>query len=164
MAKVGFIGLGNMGGPMVRNLIKAGHSLKVYDLSEDAINFAVQAGAVATKSVKEASSEVDFVVTMVPVGSNVREIFLEDGILAAAAPGTVMIDSSTIDVGSAQAVHEAAKSAGFNMIDAPVSGGVIGADAGTSPSCAVETKTALKRPSRYYKVWGKILYIAVPEV
>ncbi len=131
MAKVGFIGLGNMGGPMVRNLIKAGHSLKVYDLSEDAINFAVQAGAVATKSVKEASSEVDFVVTMVPVGSNVREIFLEDGILAAAAPGTVMIDSSTIDVGSAQAVHEAAKSAGFNMIDAPVSGGVIGADAGT---------------------------------
>ena len=109
MAKVGFIGLGNMGGPMVRNLIKAGHSLKVYDLSEDAINFAVQAGAVATKSVKEASSEVDFVVTMVPVGSNVREIFLEDGILAAAAPGTVMIDSSTIDVGSAQVVHEAAK-------------------------------------------------------
>ena len=113
MAEVGFIGLGNMGGPMVRNLIKAGHSLKVYDLSEDAINFAVQAGAVATKSVKEASSEVDFVVTMVPVGSNVREIFLEDGILAAAAPGTVMIDSSTIDVGSAQAVHEAAKSAGL---------------------------------------------------
>jgi len=130
MAKVGFIGLGNMGGPMVRNLIKAGHSLKVYDLSEDAINFAVQAGAVATKSVKEASSEVDFVVTMVPVGSNVREIFLEDGILAAAAPGTVMIDSSTIDVGSAQAVHEAAKSAGFNMIDAPVSGGQAGAENG----------------------------------
>ena len=72
----------------------------MYDLSEDAINFAVQAGAVATKSVKEASSEVDFVVTMVPVGSNVREIFLEDGILAAAAPGTVMIDSSTIDAGT----------------------------------------------------------------
>ncbi len=131
MAKVGFIGLGNMGGPMVRNLIKAGHSLKVYDLSEEAINFAVQAGAMATKSVKEASSEVDFVVTMVPVGSNVKEIFLENGILTAASPGTVMIDSSTIDVQSAQTVHEAAKSAGFNMIDAPVSGGVIGADAGT---------------------------------
>ena len=131
MAKVGFIGLGNMGGPMVRNLIKAGQSLKVYDLSEEAINFAVQAGATATKSVKEASSEVDFVVTMVPVGSNVKEIFLENGILTAASPGTVMIDSSTIDVQSAQSVHEAAKSAGFNMIDAPVSGGVIGADAGT---------------------------------
>ncbi len=131
MAKVGFIGLGNMGGPMVRNLIKAGHSLKVYDLSEEAINFAVQAGAMATKSVKEASSEVEFVVTMVPVGSNVKEIFLENGILTAASPGTVMIDSSTIDVQSAQTVHEAAKSAGFNMIDAPVSGGVIGADAGT---------------------------------
>ena len=136
----------------------------MYDLSEDAINFAVQAGAVATKSVKEASSEVDFVVTMVPVGSNVREIFLVDGILAAAAPGTVMIDSSTIDVGSAQAVHEAAKSAGFNMIDAPCQVVSSVQMLAPSPSCAVETKTALKRPIRYYKVWGKILYIVVPEV
>ena len=65
MAKVGFIGLGNMGGPMVRNLIKAGHSLKVYDLSEDAINFAVQAGAMATKSVKEASSDADQITSII---------------------------------------------------------------------------------------------------
>ncbi|MBH69578.1 MAG: 3-hydroxyisobutyrate dehydrogenase [Rhodospirillaceae bacterium] len=131
MSRIGFIGLGNMGGPMVRNLIKAGHSLKVYDLSEEAINFAVQSGATATKSVKEAATGVEFVVTMVPVGENVREVFLSDGVLAAADPGTVLIDSSTIDVASAQAVHAAARAAGFNMVDAPVSGGVTGADAGT---------------------------------
>ncbi|MBT4353467.1 MAG: NAD(P)-binding domain-containing protein, partial [Rhodospirillaceae bacterium] len=80
MARIGFIGLGNMGGPMVRNLIKAGHSLSVFDLSEEAMNFAVQSGAVAAKSVPEAASGVDFVVTMLPVGANVKEVFLNNGI------------------------------------------------------------------------------------
>ena len=131
MARIGFIGLGNMGGPMARNLIKAGHSLKVFDLSEEAVNFVVQSGAEAAKSVKDAAKGVDFVVTMLPVGANVREVFMNDGVLAAADPGTVMIDSSTIDVESAQAAAVAAKEAGFTMVDAPVSGGVTGADAGT---------------------------------
>ena len=93
MAQIGFIGLGNMGGPMVRNLIKAGHSLKVFDLSEEAINFAVQSGAIAASSVKDAAAGVEFVVTMLPVGANVKEVFMEDGVLTAADPGTVMIDS-----------------------------------------------------------------------
>jgi len=131
MARIGFIGLGNMGGPMARNLINAGHTLKVYDLSEDAVSFVVQSGARAAESVKDAASGVEFVVTMLPVGNNVRDVYMNDGAIASADPGTVMIDSSTIDVESAQAAHAAANEAGFTMLDAPVSGGVIGADAAT---------------------------------
>ena len=142
MSHIGFIGLGNMGGPMVRNLIRAGHSLKVFDLSEEAINFAVQLGAVATKSVKEAAIGVDFVLTMLPVGTNVKEVFMNDGVIAAADAGTIMIDSSTIDVETAQATYLAAKAAGFDMIDAPVSGGGLGADAGTLTfMCGGDKKT-----------------------
>lgn len=129
MARIGFIGLGNMGGLMARNLITAGHSLKVFDLSEEAMNFVVQSGATAADSVKDAASGVDFVVSMLPVGANVREVFMNDGVIAAADPGTVFIDSSTIDVDSAKATASAAKDAGFEMVDAPVSGGTVGADA-----------------------------------
>lgn len=131
MARIGFIGLGNMGGPMARNLITAGHTLKVFDLSEEAMNFVVQSGATQADSVKDAASGVDFVVSMLPVGANVREVFMNDGVIAAADPGTVFIDSSTIDVDSAQAAAAAAKEAGFEMIDAPVSGGTTGADEAT---------------------------------
>ncbi len=131
MARIGFIGVGNMGGPMTRNLIKAGHSLKVYDLNEEAVNFAVQSGAKRAASVKDAASGVDFVVSMLPVGDNVRAVFLGDGVLAAADRGTVLIDSSTIDVETARAVHAAAAERGYAMLDAPVSGGVAGAEAAT---------------------------------
>jgi 3-hydroxyisobutyrate dehydrogenase len=129
MARVGFIGVGNMGGPMARNLIKAGHAVKAFDLSEEAMNFAVQSGARAATSVKDAASGVEFVVTMLPVGDNVRAVFLVDGVLAAADPGTVLMDCSTIDVETARAVHAAAAERGYAMLDAPVSGGVGGAEA-----------------------------------
>jgi 3-hydroxyisobutyrate dehydrogenase len=131
MASIGFIGVGNMGGPMARNLIKAGHGLKVFDLSEEAVNFAVQSGAKRAASVKDAASGVDFVISMLPVGENVRAVFLNDGVLAAADRGTVLIDSSTIDVETARAVHAAAAERGYAMLDAPVSGGVAGAEAAT---------------------------------
>jgi 3-hydroxyisobutyrate dehydrogenase len=155
MSRIGFIGLGNMGGPMVRNLIKAGHSLKVFDLSEESINFAVQSGAVAAKSVKEAASGVEFVVTMLPVGANVKEVFMNDGVIAAADSGTVMIDSSTIDVEAAQAAHTAAKNAGFNMIDAPVSGGVTGADAGTLTFMCGGDKKSFEKAKPILEAMGK---------
>jgi len=129
MARVGFIGVGNMGGPMARNLIKAGHAVKAFDLSEEAMNFAVQSGARAATSVKDAASGVEFVVTMLPVGDNVRAVFLVDGVLAAADAGTVLMDCSTIDVDTARAVHAAAAERGYAMLDAPVSGGVAGAEA-----------------------------------
>jgi len=130
MARVGFIGVGNMGSLMARNLIKAGHSLKVYDVSEEAMNFVVQSGAKRAASVQDAAKGVDFVVTMLPVGANVRTVFLGEGVIAAADKGTVLIDSSTIDVDSARAVHAAAaerdrgkaeeemKTAGVDTLDA----------------------------------------------
>ena len=131
MARIGFIGLGNMGGPMARNLVKAGHEVKGFDLSEEAMNFAVQAGVQAARSVGDAASEVEVIVTMLPVGQNVRDVYLDEGALETAASDTLLIDSSTIDVDSARAVHEAAAAKGLQMLDAPVSGGVGGADAGT---------------------------------
>ena len=131
MARIGFIGVGNMGSLMARNLIKAGHSLKVYDVSEEAVNFVVQSGAKRAQSVQDAAKAVDFVVTMLPVGGNVRDVYLADGVITAADQGTVLVDSSTIDVETARAVHAAAAERGFAMLDAPVSGGVAGADAAT---------------------------------
>lgn len=131
MATIGFIGIGNMGGPMVRNLVQAGHSVKAYDRSEDALNFAIQAGAEGADTAAMAATAVEFVVTMLPVGANVSDVYLRDGVIEAASPGTVVIDSSTIDVATSQAVHESAAKAGLAMIDAPVSGGTMGAEAGT---------------------------------
>ena len=96
MAKIGFIGVGNMGGPMTRNLLKSGHSVKAFDLSEEALNFVVQSGAVAVASPAQAATDVDIVVTMLPVGVNVREAVLDGGVLDAASPGTLMIDSSSL--------------------------------------------------------------------
>ena len=91
----------------------------------------MQSGAERAASVQGAAKGVDYVVTMLPVGGNVKDVFLGDGVIGSADPGTVFIDSSTIDVDSSVAVHEAAKAAGFDMIDAPVSGGTTGADAAT---------------------------------
>jgi 3-hydroxyisobutyrate dehydrogenase len=145
MARVGFIGVGNMGSLMARNLIKAGHDLKAYDLSEEALNFAVQSGAQRASSVEDAAANVDFVVTMLPVGENVRAVILEEGLLRTASKGTLVIDCSTIDVETARAVHAAAAAAGFSMLDAPVSGGVVGADAATLTfMCGGDKATFLK--------------------
>jgi 3-hydroxyisobutyrate dehydrogenase len=155
MARIGFIGVGHMGGPMARNLIKAGHSLKVYDLSEEAVNFAVQAGAKAAPSVKDAARGVDFVVTMLPVGENVRAVFLGDGVLAAADRGTVLIDSSTIDVETARAVHAAAAERGYAMLDAPVSGGVAGAEAATLTIMCGGDKATFEKTLPILQAMGK---------
>ena len=131
MASIGFIGLGNMGQHMARNLIKGGHSLKVFDLNEENARYVAQAGAKAVASAAEAAKDVDFVVTMVPVGADVRRVFVDAGVIGAAKPGTILIDSSTIDVETARAMHEAAAKAGYRFLDAPVSGGVGGAEAAT---------------------------------
>ena len=131
MARIGIIGLGNMGGHMARNLVTAGHQVKGFDLSEEAMNFAGQSGVQAADSVKDAASEVDIVVSMLPVGANVREVMTNEGVFAGASPGTLIMDSSTIDVETAQQMHAMATEAGFEMLDAPVSGGTVGADNAT---------------------------------
>ena len=155
MARVGFIGVGNMGSLMARNLIKAGHSLKVYDLSEEAVNFVVQSGAKRAASIKDAATDVDFVVTMLPVGENVRTVFLENGVLAGAGKNTLLFDSSTIDVESARAVHTAAAEAGFSMLDAPVSGGVVGAEAASLTFMCGGDKTTFLKARPLLEAMGK---------
>jgi 3-hydroxyisobutyrate dehydrogenase len=131
MATIGFIGLGNMGAHMARNLIKAGHALKVFDLNEDAVRQAVQSGAKAAVSAASAATGVEFVITMLPVGANVRSVLVDAGVIGAVSPATVLIDSSTIDVTTARDMHAAVTAAGHEFLDAPVSGGVGGAEAGT---------------------------------
>ncbi|USG60535.1 3-hydroxyisobutyrate dehydrogenase [Sneathiella marina] len=132
MARIGFIGVGNMGGPMALNLLKAGHSVKVFDLSADAVALCVAEGAEACATATEAASGVGVVVTMLPKGDHVRAVYLGDaGILAAADADTLFIDCSTIDVATAREAATAASAAGMHMVDAPVSGGVGGAAAGS---------------------------------
>ncbi|NLY59501.1 MAG: 3-hydroxyisobutyrate dehydrogenase [Gammaproteobacteria bacterium] len=131
--KIGFLGLGNMGGPMAHNLIKAGHQLTVFDLSEAAVASLVAAGASAAPSITElARSDVEMIITMLPAAPHVKSVYLgEDGLLANIAPQVRLIDSSTIDPMSAREVAAAAAEKGNRMIDAPVSGGTGGATAGT---------------------------------
>lgn len=132
MATVGFIGLGNMGGHMAHNLVKAGHTVKVFDVVSELVQVALDRGATRASSVAEAVSDVDVVVTMLPAGEHVRDVYLGDsGVIAAVRADTLLIDSSTIDVVTARAVTAAAADKSLLMLDAPVSGGVGGAQAGT---------------------------------
>ena len=132
MARIGFIGLGNMGLPMARNLVAAGHEVRVFDTAASAVERAAAAGATAAVDLVAATAGAATVITMLPAGQQVREVYLGPaGIIARTAPGTLLIDCSTIDVETARAVHAAAAAAGFDMLDAPVSGGVAGAEAGT---------------------------------
>ena len=132
MTSIGFIGLGNMGGPMASNLISAGHAVSGFDVMASALDRTVCNGVTATASVSESVRECEVVITMLPAGEQVRHVYLGDeGVLASAAPRTLLIDCSTIDVATARDVNEAAASRNLEMLDAPVSGGVGGAEAGT---------------------------------
>jgi 3-hydroxyisobutyrate dehydrogenase len=132
MAAIGFIGLGNMGGPMAANLVKAGHRVTGFDLVPGRAAALAAAGGVAAASAAEAAAAGDFVVTMLPAGPDVREVYLGNGgVLGRAGTGALLIDCSTIDVETARLVAERAREAGFAMLDAPVSGGTAGAAAAT---------------------------------
>ncbi len=156
MARIGFLGLGNMGGPMARNLLKAGHSLKVFDLSAAAVEKATSAGATAAAKPADAARDVDVIVTMLPAGAHVRSVYLgDDGLIATAAKGTLMIDCSTIDVATAREVIAAATAAGHGMIDAPVSGGVGGAEAGTLTFMVGGADEAFERAKPFLEAMGK---------
>jgi len=129
MATIGFIGLGNMGAPMAGNLVKAGHRVVGFDLSAACLDAASQLGVEIARVGAEAASEADAVITMLPAGKHVLSAY--EALVAAARPGTLFVDSSTIDIASSRAAHERAASAGMLTLDAPVSGGVGGAAAGT---------------------------------
>nr|HRK71897.1 NAD(P)-binding domain-containing protein [Micropepsaceae bacterium] len=156
MSTIAFIGLGHMGGPMAKNLLKAGHQVIAFDLAEASLNDVVQAGAKAAPSAVAAVKGVDAVVTMLPAGQHVRAVYLgATGILAAAAKGTLFIDSSTIDVDSARAVHTAAAEAGQEFVDAPVSGGTAGAAAGTLTFMSGGSDSAFARAKPILSAMGK---------
>lgn len=133
MATIGFIGLGNMGGPMAANLVKAGHKVQVFDLVQAALDKAVAAGASAASSALEAVKGAEFVVSMLPAGVHVESLFVtgEQPLFDAVEPGVLIIDSSTIDSETAKRVAVAGAARGIDFIDAPVSGGVGAATAGT---------------------------------
>jgi 3-hydroxyisobutyrate dehydrogenase len=132
MARIGFVGLGNMGLPMALNLIKAGHQVEGFDVNGTAVAKLRAAGGAALESVKLAASRADVLITMLPSGNEVREVYLGPaGVLESTSPGVLLIDSSTLDVESARLVAAAAQANGLSMVDAPVSGGVGGAQAAT---------------------------------
>jgi 3-hydroxyisobutyrate dehydrogenase len=129
MTTIAFIGLGNMGGPMAANLVKAGHRVVAFDLSQELREAAQAQGAQAAGSAREAVAEADTVVTMLPAGKHVLSVWGD--IVPTLRPGTLVIDSSTIDVESAKKAHAMAEERGCRSLDAPVSGGVGGAKAAT---------------------------------
>jgi 3-hydroxyisobutyrate dehydrogenase len=132
MATIGFIGLGNMGAPMAANLVKAGHQVAGLDLVPGAAEALASKGGRAAASAAAAAAASEIVITMLPAGPQVRSVYLgEEGVLSHARKGALLIDCSTIDVETTRAVAAAAADAGFDMLDAPVSGGVSGAEAAT---------------------------------
>ena len=138
MARIGFIGLGNMGLPMAQNLIKAGHTVEGVDVNPAAVEKLKAAGGTPVETAKTAAARADVVITMLPAGKQVREVYLGvGGIVEDANPGTLLIDCSTIDVETARAVATEAEKKGLLMLDAPVSGGVGGATAATLTFMAV---------------------------
>jgi len=132
MSVVAWIGLGNMGGPMSANMVAAGHEVRGFDLNPDALATAAQTGVSAAGSIAEAVAGADVVFTMLPKGEHARAVYFgDDGVLACTDTSTLLVDSSTIDMETAQSLHDAAAAAGFRFVDAPVSGGISGATAGT---------------------------------
>jgi 3-hydroxyisobutyrate dehydrogenase len=130
MARIAFIGLGHMGGGMAPNLAKAGHEVRAFDLVAEAVQHATEGGCTAASSAAEAVKDADVVITMLPAAQHVRAVYEKD-VAPNAAPGTLLIDCSTIDVDSAREVGDQMKAAGFDFVDAPVSGGIAAAAGGT---------------------------------
>lgn len=132
MKKVAWIGLGRMGLPMATHLVNAGHSVTGYDLSEDSLIKAEAVGIARARTIKDAVAGADVVFTMLPQGADVLSVYKDpEGILAHATPSTLLIDSSTISIAACHELHSLAKVAGFRFLDAPVSGGTVGAEGGT---------------------------------
>ncbi len=154
MAKIGFIGLGNMGGPMAANLVQKGHAVKGFDLSPANIAKAEARGIAKAASAADAAIDVDAVITMLPAGKDTLAVW-GGGILEAAAPGTLFIDSSTIDVASARAAPALAAAAGMLSLDAPVSGGVGGAEAATLTFMSGGTAEAFDKAKPLLEAMGK---------
>ncbi len=161
MAKIGFVGLGNMGLPMAKNLAAAGHNVAGFDHVDAAMRELGTASGTAANDIAAAVSQAEIIVTMLPAGRHVEEVYLGDtGVLASAKAGALLIDSSTIDVDTARRVSGAALNAGFDMVDAPVSGGVGGASAGTLTFMVGGSDAAYRQAQPVLEVMGKNIFHA----
>lgn len=159
--RIAFIGLGNMGGPMALNLLKGGFAVTVFDLSASAVARLTEAGATAADSASAAAQQADVVITMLPAGKHVEAVYLnEGGVLDHAPAGALLIDCSTIAADAARKVAAAAQARGFTMIDAPVSGGVGGAAAGTLTFIVGGSTEALEQARPVLEKMGKNIFHA----
>ena len=161
MQHIAFIGLGNMGAPMAHNLLRADYRLSVLDLSAPTMAALANAGARAASSVADAVKSVDVVISMLPASSHVQELYLaKEGVLDSARPGTLLIDCSTIAFDAAKALASSAASRGFAMLDAPVSGGTGGAQAGSLTFIVGGEAEALERARGLLLAMGKHIFHA----
>ena len=151
---IAFIGLGNMGGGMAANLARAGHTVRAFDLAEAALERAAANGCATFTSAAEAATGAEAVVSMLPNGAIVRAVYTGE-VFGAAAPGALLIDCSTIDVATAREVAGLAEAQGHAMVDAPVSGGIGGANAGTLTFMVGGTDEAFARAEPILKAMGK---------
>ncbi len=152
--KIAFIGLGNMGGGMAANLVKAGHSVNAFDLSPEARGSAESGGCDAYDDARRACEGVDAVVTMLPNGEIVKAVY-ENDVFGHAPEGAVLLDCSTIDVATAKEVIAKAEAAGYDMVDAPVSGGIAAANGGTLTFMVGGTEKAFARAEEVLQAMGK---------
>jgi 3-hydroxyisobutyrate dehydrogenase len=161
MAQLAFLGIGNMGRPMADNLAKAGLSVTVFDVSEKARDAAKSAGMKVASTVAEAVKNADFVFSMLPASKHVEDLYLGSGALLKSVPAkAVLVDCSTIAPASARKVGLAAKAAGFEMIDAPVSGGTAGATAGTLTFMVGGEASTLEKVRGFLEKMGKKIFHA----
>ncbi|MDR0215382.1 MAG: 3-hydroxyisobutyrate dehydrogenase [Comamonas sp.] len=162
--QIAFIGLGNMGAPMAINLVKAGHSVKAFDLSADALARVKAEGGQIAGSAQDAVQGAEVVISMLPASQHVEGLYLGkdgvSGLLASIAKGALIIDSSTIAAATSQKVAQAAAAAGLGFIDAPVSGGTGGAIAGTLTFMVGGTDTDLERARPLLEKMGKNIFHA----
>jgi 3-hydroxyisobutyrate dehydrogenase len=154
MARIAFIGLGNMGGGMAANLVKAGHEVRAFDLSEAALAKAAQNGCARAGSAAEAVADAEAVVTMLPAGRHVRDVY-ESSVIGTAPTSALLIDCSTIDVATAREEIEKAAAAGYAMVDAPVSGGIAAAEGGTLTFMVGGSAEAFDRAREILEKMGK---------
>ncbi|QFT78839.1 3-hydroxyisobutyrate dehydrogenase [Erythrobacter sp. THAF29] len=152
--KIAFIGLGNMGGGMAANLVKAGHDVRAFDLSQPALEAAAEAGCTPFSSIEEAVADAEAVVSMLPNGQIVKGVYT-DAVIGKAPKGAVFLDCSTIDVATAREVISAANEAGYDMVDAPVSGGIAAANGGTLTFMVGGTEAAFERAKPVLEAMGK---------
>jgi len=161
MARIAFIGLGNMGSGMCANLCKAGHEVRAFDLNTEAVQAAVDKGAAGATSLKDAVQGAEVVVSMLPAGKHVLAVYFgKDGVVEHANKGILLIDCSTIAVDDARDAAKQAEAAGFPMVDAPVSGGTAAADAGTLTFMAGGPDMAFARAEPILKAMGKNIFHA----